>query len=700
MTVTIDKSPNIKSPRHPLDGVSINTIRTLAIDAVQAANSGHPGTPMAMAPVGYYLWQYVLRFDPLDPIWPNRDRFVLSSGHASALLYALLHLTGVRAVSKDYERLGEPSVPLEAIKAFRQWHSRCPGHPEYRWTSGVETTTGPLGQGVATSVGMAMAGRWMAARYNRPGFEDLIDFNVYALCGDGCMMEGISSEAASLAAHLKLSNLCWIYDNNHITIEGNTALAFSEDVAARFLGYGWNVTRVGDANDLDLLDRAFSVFLQERDQPTLIIVDSHIGWGAPHKQDTSVAHGEPLGEEEVRLTKRNYGWPEDAKFLVPEGVYENFRDGIGQRGKTLRDAWFGRVERYRAEHPELADQLYRMQHRQLPEGWDSGLKAFPPDHKGMATRNSSGLVLNAIAPNVPWLMGGAADLAPSTKTRLTFDGAGDFEAGHYEGRNLHFGIREHAMGAILNGMALVKVRPFGSGFLIFSEYGRMPIRLAAIMEIPVIYVFTHDSIGVGEDGPTHQPIEQLASLRAIPGLVVLRPADANEVVEAWRVMMQFHHQPAALILTRQDLTTFDRTRYAPASGLARGAYVLADTPGGKPDVLLMASGSEVALCVLAHERLSAEGIRSRVISMPSWELFDDQDAAYRDSVLPPEVKARVSVELASVFGWAKYVGLDGQSIGMRSFGASAPLKDLQREFGFTVERVALAAKDQLGRVKT
>jgi transketolase len=700
MTVTIDKSPNIKSPRHPLDGVSINTIRTLAIDAVQAANSGHPGTPMAMAPVGYYLWQYVLRFDPLDPIWPNRDRFVLSSGHASALLYALLHLTGVRAVSKDYERLGEPSVPLEAIKAFRQWHSRCPGHPEYRWTSGVETTTGPLGQGVATSVGMAMAGRWMAARYNRPGFEDLIDFNVYALCGDGCMMEGISSEAASLAAHLKLSNLCWIYDNNHITIEGNTALAFSEDVAARFLGYGWNVTRVGDANDLDLLDRAFSVFLQERDQPTLIIVDSHIGWGAPHKQDTSGAHGEPLGEEEVRLTKRNYGWPEDAKFLVPEGVYENFRDGIGQRGKTLRDAWFGRVDRYRAEHPELADQLYRMQHRQLPEGWDSGLKAFPPDHKGMATRNSSGLVLNAIAPNVPWLMGGAADLAPSTKTRLTFDGAGDFEAGHYEGRNLHFGIREHAMGAILNGMALVKVRPFGSGFLIFSEYGRMPIRLAAIMEIPVIYVFTHDSIGVGEDGPTHQPIEQLASLRAIPGLVVLRPADANEVVEAWRVIMQVHHQPAALILTRQDLTTFDRTLYAPASGLARGAYVLADTPGGKPDVLLMASGSEVALCVLAHERLSAEGIRSRVISMPSWELFDDQDAAYRDSVLPPEVKARVSVELASVFGWAKYVGLDGQSIGMRSFGASAPLKDLQREFGFTVERVALAAKDQLGRVKT
>ena len=699
MTVAIDKSPNIKSQRHPLDGVSINTIRTLAIDAVQAANSGHPGTPMAMAPVGYYLWQYLLRFDPDDPIWPNRDRFVLSSGHASTLLYALLHLTGVKAVSKDYERLGEPSVPLEAIKAFRQLHSRCPGHPEYRWTSGVETTTGPLGQGLATSVGMALAGRWMAARYNCPGFEDLIDFNVYSLCGDGCMMEGISSEAASLAGHLKLSNLCWIYDNNHVTIEGNTALAFSEDVANRFLGYGWKVTRVGDANDLDLLERAFSVFLGAREQPTLIIVDSHIGWGAPHKQDTSAAHGEPLGEEEVRLTKRNYGWPEDAKFLVPDGVYDHFRNIMGRRGKALRDAWFGRVEQYRAAHPELADELYRMQHRQLPDGWDSGLSAFPADSKGVATRSSSGLVLNAIAKNVPWLIGGAADLAPSTKTRLTFDHAGDFEAGDYSGRNMHFGIREHAMGAILNGMALVKVRPFGSGFLIFSDYGRMPIRLAAIMEIPVIYVFTHDSIGVGEDGPTHQPIEQLPSLRAIPGLVVLRPADANEVVEAWRVIMQFHHQPSAIILTRQDLPTLDRTRYAPASGLAKGAYVLADTPGGNPDVLLLASGSEVSLCTLAHERLATEGIRSRVVSMPSWELFDDQDAAYRDSVLPPEVRARVSVELASIFGWAKYVGLDGQSIGMRSFGASAPLKDLQREFGFTVERVVDAAKEQLGRVR-
>ena len=699
MTVLIDKSPAIKSRRDPRDEVCINTIRTLAIDAIQAANSGHPGTPMAMAPVGYYLWQYLLRFDPQDPIWPNRDRFVLSSGHASMLLYSLLHLTGVRAVSKDYERLGEPSVPLEAIKAFRQWNSRCPGHPEYRWTSGVETTTGPLGQGLATSVGMALAGRWMATHFNRPGFDDLIDFNVYALCGDGCMMEGISSEAASLAGHLKLSKLCWIYDNNHITIEGNTALAFSEDVATRFQGYGWNVTRVGDANDLEQLARAFGDFLEEHERPTLIIVDSHIGWGAPHKQDTSAAHGEPLGEEEVRLTKRTYHWPEEAKFLVPEGVYENFREGIGRRGRELRDAWFGRVEQYRAKYPELADQFYRMQHRELPEGWDKDLTAFPADAKGMASRVSSGKVLNAVAKNVPWLIGGSADLAPSTKTRLTFDGAGDFQANDYGGRNLHFGIREHAMGAILNGMALVKVRAFGSGFLIFSEYGRMPIRLAAIMEIPVIYIFTHDSIGAGEDGPTHQPIEQLASLRAIPGLVVLRPGDANEVVEAWRVVMQLHHQPAAIILTRQDLPTLDRTRYAPASGLARGAYVLADAPGGKPEVLLLASGSEVSLCVEAHERLVAEGIRSRVISMPSWELFDDQDAAYRDSVLPPDVTARVSVEQASVFGWAKYVWGDGESIGMRSFGASAPLKDLQREFGFTVDRVVDAAKAQLRRVK-
>ncbi len=678
-----------------LDATCINTIRTLSMDAVQAANSGHPGTPMALAPVAYCLWQHFLRFDPQDPIWPNRDRFILSVGHASMLLYSLLHLTGVKAVSKEYEALGEPSVPLEAIKHFRQMDSRCPGHPEYRWTSGVETTTGPLGNGLATSVGMAIAGRWMATHFNRPGFEDLIDFNVYAICGDGCMMEGISAEAASLAGHLKLSNLCWIYDNNYITIEGHTELAFSEDVATRFIGHGWNVTRVGDANDLVMLERAFRTFLSTRDRPTLIIVDSHIAYGAPNKQDTSAAHGEPLGEEEIKGAKRHYGWPEDAKFYIPDGVYDHFRNGVGKRGKELRDAWFARIGEYKAKYPELADQLYRMQHRQLPEGWDKDVPSFAPDPKGMATRDASGKVLNAIAKNVPWLMGGSADLGPSCKTRLTFDGAGDFEADHPGGRNLHFGIREHGMAAALNGMALIKVRAFGSTFLIFSDYARAAIRLSALMELPVIYIFTHDSIGVGEDGPTHQPIEQVASLRAIPGLIVLRPADANETAEAWKVIMKLHHEPAALVLTRQALPTIDRSKYAAASGLARGAYVLADVPDGKPDVLLLATGSEVVLCLEAHEQLKAEGIKARVVSVPSWELFDDQPQEYRDRVLPPDVTARVSVEQASTFGWAKYAGATGHRIGMRSFGASAPLKDLVKKFGFTAEQVVAAAKEQL-----
>jgi transketolase len=689
------KARTIMQKSAALDATCINTIRTLSMDAVQAANSGHPGTPMALAPVAYCLWQHFLRFDPQDPIWPNRDRFVLSAGHASMLLYSLLHLTGVKAVSKDYETLGESSVPLEAIKHFRQLDSRCPGHPEYRWTSGVETTTGPLGNGLATSVGMAIAGRWMAAHFNRPGFEELIDFNVYALCGDGCMMEGISAESASLAGHLKLSNLCWIYDNNEITIEGHTALAFSDDVATRFIGHGWNVTRVGDANDLEMLSRAFRTFLSTRDRPTLIIVDSHIAYGAPNKQDTSAAHGEPLGEEEIKGAKRHYGWPEDAKFFIPDGVYDHFRNGIGKRGKELRDRWFARVGEYKAKYPELAEQLYRMQHRQLPDGWDKDIPTFTPDSKGMATRDASGKVLNAIAKNVPWLMGGSADLAPSCKTRLTFDGAGDLLADNPGGRNLHFGIREHAMAAVLNGMALVKVRAYGSTFLIFSDYARAAIRLSALMELPVVYVFTHDSIGVGEDGPTHQPIEQVASLRAIPGLIVLRPADANETAEAWKVIMRLHHEPAALILTRQALPTIDRGKYAAASGLARGAYVLADAPDGKPDVLLLASGSEVALCLEAHERLKAAGIKARVVSISSWELFDDQPQEYRDRVLPPQVTARVSVEQASTFGWAKYTGATGHRIGMRSFGASAPLKDLIKKFGFTAEQVVAAAKEQL-----
>jgi transketolase len=681
-----------------LDTLSINTIRTLAMDAVQQANSGHPGTPMAMAPVAYCLWQRYLRFDPEDPIWPNRDRFVLSMGHASTLLYSLLFLARVKAVNPKYENLGTPSVTLDDIKKFRQLDSKCPGHPEYRWTSGVETTTGPLGQGIATSVGMAMSSKWQAQYFNRPGFE-MFDFKVYAMCGDGCMMEGVANEAASLAAHLKLSNLCWIYDNNHITIEGNTSLAFSDDIATRFIGLGWNVTRVGDANDLTTLSRAIETFHKTSDRPTLIIVDSHIAYGAPTKQDTSGAHGEPLGEEEIRLTKRAYGWPEDAKFLVPDGVLQNFKNGMGKRGGDLRAAWKAKFQDYAKQFPDLGAQLTQMQQRQLPDGWDKGLTPFPTDAKGVAGRDASAKVLNIIAKNVPWLIGGAADLAPSTKTRLTFDGAGDFEAGSYGGRNLHFGIREHAMSSALNGLSLSKIRPFGAGFLIFSDYARGAMRLSAIMEIPVIYIFTHDSIGVGEDGPTHQPIEQLSNLRSIPGMITLRPGDSNEVVEAWRVIMAIQHEPVALILTRQALPTLDRTKYAAAAGLAKGAYILADAPGGKPEVILLATGSEVSLCVEAYEQLSKEGIKARVVSMPSWEIFEHQDQQYRENVLPPSITARVSVEQASTFGWSRYVGLTGESIGMRTFGASAPLKELQKKFGFTTEKVVAAAKNQLQKTK-
>jgi transketolase len=684
-----------------IDQLCINTIRTLAMDAVQQANSGHPGAPMALAPVVYCLWQRFLRFDPDHPIWPNRDRFVLSAGHASMLLYAMLHLTGVKAVNPKYEVLGELSVSLDDIKHFRQLDSKCPGHPEYRWTSGVETTTGPLGQGVATSVGMAIAGRWGASYFDRPGF-DMFGYDVYALCGDGCMMEGISGEAASLAGHLRLANLCWIYDNNQITIEGNTALAYSDDVATRFIGYGWNVTRVGDANDLEVLERAFTTFKNTHDRPTLIVVDSHIAYGAPHKQDTSAAHGEPLGEEEIRLTKRRYGWPEEATFRVPDGVREHFQAGIGARGRALQAAWWAKFEEYRRQYPELAEHGYRMLRRELPDGWDRGLPTFPADAKGMATRDASGQVLNVLAKNVPWLLGGSADLGPSCKTRLTFDGAGDFSTENPAGRNLHFGIREHAMGAILNGLSLSKIRPFGSGFLIFSDYARTAIRLSALMEIPVIHIFTHDSIGVGEDGPTHQPVEQLASLRAIPGLIALRPADANELVEAWRLIMPFRHEPVALILTRQALPTLDRTRYASAEGVQRGAYVLADADDGKPEVLLLATGSEVAPCIDAYEQLKAEGIKARVVSMPSWEIFEyhcREHPEYREHVLPAAVTARVSMEQASTLGWAKYVGTTGHTIGMETFGASAPLKELQRKFGFTPEAIVTAAKAQVARAR-
>jgi transketolase len=684
-----------------LDQLAVNTIRTLAMDAVQQAKSGHPGTPMALAPVVYCLWQRVLRFDPDHPIWPNRDRFVLSVGHASMLLYAMLHLTGVKAVNPKYETLGQLSVTLDDIKRFRQLDSKCAGHPEYRWTSGVETTTGPLGQGLATSVGMAIAERWIASYFNRPGFE-LFDYDVYALCGDGCMMEGLSSEAASLAGHLKLGNLCWIYDNNHITIEGNTALTYSDDVATRFVGYGWNVTRVGDANDLTMLARAFSTFKRTPDRPTLIVVDSHIAYGAPNKQDTSAAHGEPLGEDEVRSAKRHYGWPEGARFLVPDSVREHFRTGIGARGAAQHQAWWAMFEEYRRTYPELADQGYRMLKRELPDNWSQGLPVFPPDSTGIATRDASGKALNAVAAHVPWLIGGSADLGPSCKTRLTTDGAGDFSAENPSGRNLHFGIREHAMAAVLNGLSLSKVRPFGSGFLIFSDYARPAIRLSALMELPVIHIFTHDSIGVGEDGPTHQPVEQLASLRAIPGLITLRPADANETVEAWRVITPLRHQPVALILTRQAVPTIDRTKYAAADGVQRGAYVLADSGDGLPDVILLGTGSEVSLCLAAYEQLNAEGIKARVVSMPSWELFEQHcrsSPGYRTEVLPESVTARVSVEKASTLGWARYVGTEGQSIGMETFGASAPLQELQKKFGFTVDNVVAAARSQVARTR-
>jgi transketolase len=679
-----------------LDQLSINTIRTLSMDAVQKANSGHPGAPMALAPVAYCLWQQFLRYDPEDPIWSNRDRFVLSNGHASMLLYSLIYLAGVREVSPEGKILSTPALSLDEIKNFRQIGSKTPGHPEYGLTSGVETTTGPLGQGVANSVGMAIAERWLATYFNRPDFE-LFNYNIWTICGDGDMMEGISSEAASIAGHLKLSNLCWIYDSNHITIEGNTDLAFDENVATRFEAYGWDVQHVADANDLAALSRAYTEALEVKARPRLIIVNSHIGYGSPHRQDSKEAHGEALGEEEVKLTKRFYGWPEDTKFLVPDGVRENFRDVMGKRGKQLSSQWKALLAKYSAQFPDLAAQFERIQNRQPAQGWDKELPTFAPDAKGIATRDSSAKVLNAIAKNHPWLMGGSADLYPSTKTRLTFDGAGDFEADHYNARNFHFGIREHSMGAIVNGMELSKLRSYGSTFLIFSDYMKMPIRLSAVMEVPSIWIFTHDSIGVGEDGPTHQPIEQLITLRAIPGLMTLRPADANEVIEAWKVIMQQTKEPVALILTRQALPTFDRTKYASAAGVDRGAYILADAEGGKPQVILMATGSEVYLCIDAYEKLKAEGIRARVVSMPSWDIFERQDQSYRDQVLPPDVTARVAVEMASTFGWAQYTGPRGHVIGMRTFGASAPLKDLQKKFGFTVDAVIQAAREQVGQ---
>ena len=681
-----------------LDTLSINTIRTLSIDAVQRANSGHPGAPMALAPVAYVLWQQFLRFDPANPVWPNRDRFILSNGHASMLLYSMLYLSGVKSVDSEYKVLERPTVTLDDIKQFRQLDSRTPGHPEYRVTTGIETTTGPLGQGVGTSVGMAMASNWLRARYNRPGLE-VFNYSIYTFCSDGDLMEGLGSEAASLAGHLKLPNLCWIYDANSITLDGPADWSFNEDVAMRFRAYGWHVTHVGDANDLDALTSAFNEFLATKDRPTLIVVNSHIGYGAPHKQDTNAAHGEPLGEDEVKLAKKFYGWPEDAHFLVPDEVLQNFKDGIGARGRELTSQWNDLFGKYSKQFSELADHINRMQKRELPAGWDKNLPTFPADAKGVATRESSGKVLNVVAQNVPWLVGGAADLATSNKTDLKFEGAGVFEAGNYSGRNIHFGVREHAMAAALNGMAMIKLRPFGGTFFNFTDYMRPAMRIAAITEVPVIYILTHDSIGLGEDGPTHQPIEQLASLRAMPHMIVMRPGDANEVVEAWKTIMPMKHSPVCMVLSRQALPTLDRSKYAAASGVAKGGYVLADPQGGKPELILIGTGSELSLCVSAYEKLTAEGVRVRVVSMPSTDIFDAQDEAYKKSVLPPDVKARVSVEAASVFGWERYVGDAGAIIGMTTFGGSAPAKDLFKKFGFTVDHVIEVAKKVLGKAK-
>jgi transketolase len=675
--------------------VCINTIRTLAMDAVQKANSGHAGAPMGLAPVAYTLWQDFLRYDPADPLWPNRDRFVLSAGHASMLLYSLLHLAGVRRAD-GLRVTDQPAVTLDDIKRFRQIGSVTPGHPEYGLTTGVETTTGPLGQGCGNSVGMAIASRWLAARYNRADFT-LFDYDVYVICSDGDMMEGVASEAASLAGHLGLSNLCWIYDNNTVTIEGHTELAFSEDVATRFKGYRWNVLHVSDANDRNQLAQAFETFQRSNDRPTLIIVNSIIGYGAPHKQNTASAHSDALGEEEVRLAKKFYGWPQDAQFLVPDGVHETFHQGIGQRGRAAREAWEAMFAAYRREHRELAAQITTLLSGEMPDGWDADLPTFPPSEKGMATRDASGKVLNVIAERVPWIIGGAGDLAPSTKTKFSFDGAGALEPGGPGGRTMHFGIREHAMGATVNGLVLSRLRAFGATFLIFSDYMRPPIRLAALMENPVFHVFTHDSIGVGEDGPTHEPIEQLAGLRAIPHMIVLRPADANEAREAYRVIFGLQHRPACLALSRQALPVFDRNRYASAQGLARGAYVMADAQNGQPKLILIGTGSEVHLCVEVYERLRREGIAARVVSMPSWELFEQQDEAYRHSVLPPQVKARVTVEAGSPIGWDRYAGSSGTIIAMRSFGASAPIKDVMAKFGFTPDKVMDAARQQIAR---
>ena len=667
--------------------LAIDTIRTLSMDAVQKANSGHPGTPMALAPVGYTLWAKFLRYDPATPDWPNRDRFVLSVGHASMLLYSLIHLAGIEEIDAEGKKTGNEAVSLSDIEQFRQLSSKTPGHPEYRHTTGVETTTGPLGQGCGNSVGMAIAERWLAARYNKPGFE-LFDHDVYVLCGDGDMMEGVSSEAASLAGHLKLSNLCWIYDSNHISIEGSTDLAFDEDTGLRFEAYGWQVIHVDDANDTAALSAAIEKFKACTDRPTFIVVHSVIGWGSP-KAGSEKAHGEPLGEDNVRATKKAYGWPEDKQFYIPDGVAEHFHDAVAGRGAKLCQDWQALFTRYKAQFAEEGKQLDGMLGDTLPDGWDADIPVFEPDAKGLASRDSSGKVLNAIVPKLPWLVGGSADLSPSTKTDIK--GAGSFEANNYGGQNFHFGVREHSMGSVVNGMSLSHLKGYGSTFLVFLDYMRPPVRLSAIMELASTWVFTHDSIGVGEDGPTHQPIEQMAILRSTPGLDTLRPGDANEVAEAWRCIIEEGNRPAALILSRQALPTLDRGKYASAKGVKQGGYVLADCDG-TPDVILIATGSEVSLVIEAHEKLIADGVKSRVVSLPSWYRYELQDDDYKESVLPKAVTARVAVEMAGEMGWDRYVGNVGVAITMSTYGASAPIKKLQDKYGFTVDHVVEVAK--------
>jgi transketolase len=664
-----------------LNRLCINTIRTLSMDAVQKANSGHPGTPMALAPLAFTLWTRYLRHNPVNPHWPGRDRFILSNGHACMLLYSMLYLTGY-------------DLSLDDIKQFRQWGSKTPGHPEYGLVPGAEATTGPLGQGVSNSVGMAIAQRWLASQFNKDG-HDLFDYRVYAFCGDGDLMEGVSNEAASIAGHLGLSNLIWFYDNNHITIEGSTSLAFSDDVALRFQAWHWNVLHISDVNDLDMVDVTIQAALRESNRPTLIVVDTHIGYGAPHRQDTKEAHGEALGVEEVRLTKIAYGWPPDAQFLVPDEVKAYMGKAV-ERGAQWEKDWQGRYDAWAKEFPDLDKACQQMLNQELPDGWDKDIPSFPADAKGLATRDSSGKVLNAVAKNVLWLLGGAADLDPSTKTKLS--DTTSFEKGSYAGRNFHFGIREHAMGSILNGMALSRLRPFGATFFVFSDYMRPVLRLAAMMDQPVIWIYTHDSFCLGEDGPTHQPIEHLMSLRAIPRLLLFRPADANEVAETWRYIMPLKTQPVALVLTRQAVPTFDRTKYASAAGLAKGAYIMADS-GGTPDIILMGTGSEVQLCVGAYEKLTANGVKARVVSMPCWRLFEEQPDEYKRQVLPPEVRARVAVEAGTDFGWKEYIGNDGYVIARTDFGESAPYKDLLKHFGFTVDDVVAKAQEVMKKIK-